>query len=101
MEIAMTDARPGALDRLMAEYREALDGEVARSGAVRRVRDYVMMRRPVAPLEGLHWQRIAAAVLIASMLGGAVDLLLPERVTDPVDVAIVEALYDLDQPGTR
>jgi hypothetical protein len=65
------------------------------------VRDNVMLRRSASPLAGLPWQRIAAAVLVAGMLGGAVDLLLPERSTDAVDATIVGALYDLDQLGTQ
>jgi hypothetical protein len=94
----MTDGR-GDLDRLLAEQRDVFDAEIARSGAVDRVRDTVLAHRAADSLFVLHWQRIAAAVLIAGMLGGAVGLLLPERRADPVDVAIVD-LYDMDQPGS-
>lgn len=94
----MTDGR-GDLDGLLAEQRNRFDAEIAQSGAVRRVRDTVLARRSTDSLFDLHWRRIAAAVLIAGMLGGAVGLLLPERRVDPVDVAIVD-LYDMDQPGT-
>jgi hypothetical protein len=98
MEVGMSDLPRGdRFDRLMVEHREALDREIARSGALERVRDNVMLRRSVDPLQGLHWQRIAAAVLIAGMLGGAVDLLLPEQIVDPVDVA----LYDLDRSDAQ
>jgi hypothetical protein len=93
----MTDGRSD-LDRLLAEQRDRFDAEIARSGAVDRVRDIVLARRSTDSFFDLHWQGIAAAVLIAVMLGGAVGLLLPERRVDPVDVAIVD-LYDMDQPG--
>lgn len=94
----MTDGRSD-LDRLLAEQRDRFDAEIARSGAVERVRDTVLARRSVDSLFGLHWQSIAAAVLVAGMLGGAVGFVLPERRVEPVDVAIVD-LYDMDQPGT-
>lgn len=94
----MTDGRSD-LDRLLAERRDQLDSEIARSGAPDRVRDSVLARTSTDTLIGLPWQRIAAAVLVAGMLGVAVDLLLPERPADPVDVAIVD-IYDMDQSGT-
>ncbi len=92
----MRDARRDDLDRLVAEHREALDREIARSGAARRVRDNVM-RRAADPLAGLSWRRIAAAVLVAGALGVTVDLLLPEPNND--DVMMVSALDALDLPG--
>jgi hypothetical protein len=94
----MRDIRRDDLEKLMAEERNALDGEIARSGAPRRVRDSVM-RRSADPLAGLSWQRIAAAVLVAGMLGGAVDLLLPEPGAD--DVTMVSALDMLDLPDAQ
>ncbi|MGH6925059.1 MAG: hypothetical protein ACRED5_15100 [Propylenella sp.] len=97
----MTEPRRGeeALARLIAEHRGALDAEVARSGALPRVRDNVLMRSSYDPLQGLSWRRVAAAVLVAGMLGGAIDLVLPERAPDTADVAIVGVLEDFDQLG--
>ncbi len=89
--------RTDPLDRLLSGHRAALDAEVARSGAPERVRDAVLRLYSADPLAGLHWQRIAAAVLVAGMLGGAVDLLMPERATEAVDVAFADALYVVDQ----
>jgi hypothetical protein len=94
----MRDVHRDDLGRLMAEERDALDREIARSGASRRVRDSVM-RRGADPLAGLSWQRIAAAVLIAGMLGGAVDMLLPEPSVD--DVTMVSAIDILDLPDAQ
>lgn len=97
----MTERRhDAALDRLFAGEREALDREIARSGAAARVRDTVLARATANPLAGLHWRRIAAAVLVAGMLGCAVDLMLPDRTPDSFDVAIVDPFYDLAQPGS-
>jgi hypothetical protein len=93
--------RTGPLDRLLAEHRAVLDAEVVRSGAPTRVRNAVLTLYSADPLAGLRWQRIAAAVLVAGMLGGAVDLLAPEGATESVDVAIVDALYVLDQPDEQ
>lgn len=87
------------LDRLLMEHREALDREIARAGAAKRVRDRAM-RRASDPLADLPWQRIAAAVLVAGMLGGAVDLLLPEQSADPAEVTMVSALDEFD-PGAQ
>ncbi len=94
-------AHSGGLDRLIAEHRAALDAEIAGSGALLRVREGVLMRAPGDPLDGLQWRRVAAAVLVAGMLGGAVDYLRPESVAEPVGVAAVDVLYDLDWPEPR
>lgn len=97
----MTNApQNGELDRLIAKHRTALDEEIAASGALRRVRHGVLMRASVDPLAGLHWRRVAAVVLVAGMLGGAVDLILPDNAADSFNVATVDALYDLES-GTR
>jgi hypothetical protein len=82
-------------------HRAALDAEIVGSGALERVRENVLARHSGNPLAGLPWQRIAAAVLVAGMLGGAVDLLMPDRSAETVDVAIADALYVIDQPDSR
>jgi len=93
--------RHSELHRLLAGERDALDREIARSGALVRIRGNVLRRATADPLAGLHWRRIAAAVLIAGMLGCAVDLLLPARAPDPVDVAIVDTPYEFDLSAAR
>jgi ABC-type cobalamin transport system ATPase subunit len=93
--------RADPLELLIEAHRATLDADIVRSGALGRVRDNVLARHSVDPLAGLQWQRIAAAVLIAGMLGGAVDLLMPDRSTETVDVAFSEALFVIDQPDSQ
>ncbi len=89
----MTDG----LHRRLAAYAAAIDAEIARSGALARVRRNVLQRRPAGVFLDISWRRIAAAILVAGMLGGAVDLMLPDRqAADSFDVAIVDPLYALD-----
>lgn len=86
-----------ALDRALGGARQALDDEIARSGALQRLRWQTLARLPLNALEGLGWHRVAAAVLIAGMLGGATDLLLPEPVTDTADVVMLDPLSGVDE----
>jgi hypothetical protein len=86
-----------ALDRTMAAARGELDDQIGRSGAVRRVREAALARTPQSPLGRTDWRRIAAAVLVASVLGGAMDLVLAGRGGEVADVAMVDpVLYGLD-----
>jgi hypothetical protein len=73
------------VDAAIVAMRSSLDRELARSGAVARLHDRVLERKAAAPFAGLRWQRVAAAVLIAGMLGGLTDLLLPERAAQQPD----------------
>jgi hypothetical protein len=75
------------LDRSFAEHRAALDREIAGAGSVVRVKQSVS-KYAATPLAGFRWRRLAAAVVLAGMLGGALDLMLPERTFDQFDVAI-------------
>ena len=72
-----------ALDTALGTLRDEIADTVARSGAAERVRVRTLQRLPADPLFGLPWQRIAAAVLVAGMLGAALDLVLikPEAPT--------------------
>jgi hypothetical protein len=88
----MTDG----LHRRLAAYAAAVDAEIQRSGALGRVRRNVLQRRPAGIFLDISWRRIAAAILVAGMLGGAIDLMLPDRQADSFDVAIVDPLYALD-----
>lgn len=83
--------RERAVDRMLDEARTALDTEIAASGAVERVRRAALARRSANPLAGLPWQRVAAAVLVAAMLGGALDILvLPDPPSDPAELALID-----------
>ena len=90
----MTELPRYDLQSRLAGYGAALDADIARSGAADRVRRNVLRHR--ATLAGISWQRVAAAVLVAGMLGGAVDFVFSERAADPFDVALVDPLYGLE-----
>jgi hypothetical protein len=79
------------LDRGIANGRDDLDRTVDDSGASARVVRRVLARVAPDPLAGLRWQRIAAAILVAGMLGGALDLVMPEP-ADPLDLVMLDPL---------
>ncbi len=88
--------RERELDVRLAAHRDALDTEITRGGALDRVRRGVLRRRPSDLLAGIPWRRVAAAVVVASIVGGALDLALPDQAPDSFDVAFVDPLLDLD-----
>jgi hypothetical protein len=94
----MTDRALDVLDRVMLEFRAELDREIADSGAPARVRSRTLSRL-ADPMERMPWRRIAAAVLVAGMLGAALDLVLPERDAYPPEVAFIDPLAGLDEAG--
>lgn len=87
------------LDRRIEAERAASERRVADSGAVERLRRRALGSIPGDPLVGFGWQRLAAAMLVAGMLGGAFDLLLPERLSEPAEAAFLGPLYGDDAEG--
>ena len=85
-----------ALDRRFAAERRALDQEIARSGALARLLGIPGRPNTSDALAGISWRQVAAGVLIAGMLGGALDLLLPAPPADPVEIALVDPLAGYD-----
>lgn len=87
------------LDRALAEHRDGLDREIARSGAVSRL----LGRLPVAadPLGGFRWRAVAAATLVAAVLGGALDLALIDRSVEPAETELLDPLAALDEADIR
>jgi hypothetical protein len=85
-----------SLDRRLATERNALDQEIARSGALARLRGLPGRRNTADALAGISWRRVAAGVLFAGMLGGALDLMLPSPPADPVEIALVDPLAGFD-----
>jgi hypothetical protein len=83
----------------LAEHREMLDREIAAAHTVTRLKRG-LMRQVAGPLAGMDWRRIAAAVVVAGMLGGALDLMLPDSGADQVDIAILDPL-DLENMGVE
>jgi hypothetical protein len=97
----MTEPGRDTLQSHLDTYRQTLDGEIRKSGSLERVRRNVLMRRSGNFLAGIPWQRVAAAILVAGMLGGAVDLALPQQSVDSIDVAVVDPLYAIDGAGAQ
>lgn len=86
-------------DSDLAEHREMLDHEIAGAHTLARLKRS-LARHSSGPLAGMDWRRLAAAVLIAGMVGGALDLMLPDTVADQTDIAILDPL-DLDSAGAE
>jgi hypothetical protein len=85
------------LDRAIATARGELDDTISRSGALGRVRQAALARFPRSPLGRIGLGRIAAAMLVAGILGGAMDLILAGQEAETADVAVVDpVLYGLE-----
>jgi hypothetical protein len=84
------------LDRGLAADRARLDAEIAGAGAVARLGRLAARRGPAGILAGVPWRRVAAAMIVAGMLGGAFDLMLPSPQPDPIEMALVDPLAGLD-----
>ena len=82
---------PRDLERQFRDLRDFVDGDVSRAGAVSRVKGNVL-REATRPLGGLDWRRLAAGVVLAGVLGGALDLMLPEPSPEPSEIAILDPL---------
>jgi hypothetical protein len=90
------------LDRRLAAGRDEIDAEIARSGALARLGRLSERHAPAGFLAGIPWGRVAAGVLIAGMLGGALDyLVLPQSAAEPIDLALVDPLDTFDNVGSR
>jgi hypothetical protein len=83
----------------LAGHREMLDRDIAGAHTVARLKRS-LARHAGGPLAGMDWRRVAAAVLVAGMLGGALDLMLPDAGADQTDIAILDPL-DLDGAGAE
>ncbi len=85
------------LDRGIATARGEIDDAIGRSGAVGRVRKAALARLPPSRLGRIGFGRIAAAMLVAAILGGAMDLILAGQEGETADVALVDpVLYGLE-----
>ncbi len=88
------------LDRKLAAERDALDADILRSGAIARLGRLSSQRISAGFLADVPWRRVAAGVILAGMLGGGLDLMLPAPVSDPLEMALVDPLAGFDA-GTR
>ncbi len=87
----MDDAR---LDALLAGARGEIDAEIAASGAPSRIRT-AALAEAATPFARLPWRRIAAATLVAALLGGAADFAFFSP-GDTTDLAMNEPLFAFD-----
>ena len=83
------------LDRALAAHRDVMDQEIARSRAASGIRRRLLSHISADPLAGIAWRSVAAAMLVAGMLGGAIDLVLPEPL-ESTDMAMLDPLDTLD-----
>ena len=84
------------LDRALAADRHSLDAEISRSGAIARLGRLSARHTSAGLLADVPWRRVAAGVILAGMLGGALDLMLPSPQPDPIEMALVDPLTGLD-----
>ena len=85
-----------ALDAALAAHRDNIDRDIARAGATERVAQRVLARLPAAAFDSLPWRRVAAAMVVAGALGGAMSLVLPDQAAEASDVAAVDPLLSWD-----
>ena len=90
-----------SFDRSLAAEREALDAEIARSGAVVRLGHLTGRSTAAGYLAEIPWRRVAAGVLLAGMLGSVLDLILPGPASDPIEVALFDPLDAADGADIR
>lgn len=89
------------LDSALAGFRQTLDREVIEAGATDRLRRRLLAQLPAQAMATFGWQRMAAAVLVACALGGAMDLLLPQPENLSSDLVMLDPLYVLDETEFR
>jgi hypothetical protein len=93
--------RERSLDRGFAELRRDLDRTIESEAALERVRRVVLARLPERMSPRLHWSRIAAAVVVAALLGGAMDYVLADDSKAISELAMVDPLYAADTTATQ
>lgn len=89
------------LDSALNAHRDSLDREIDLSGAAERVRRRVLGSIPAAVLGRLHWRRMAAAMVVAGALGGAMNLALPEQAAEASDLRGLDPLLSLHDTALR
>jgi hypothetical protein len=87
------------LDEAISAARDAEVADPALAAVAERVRSRAARLRRSA-FNGFPWQRIAAAMLVAGMLGGVADLAFVERgVGVAADLALLDPLAALEEVG--
>ena len=95
---AWENERP--LDRRLAQHRATIDSEIAQSGAAARIRRNLLARLATDPSSAIPWRSVAAAMLVAGMIGGAIDLVLPEPL-ESADIVMLDLFDALDGADMR
>lgn len=85
-----------ALDGAIERLRDELDAEIGAGGALERLRDGMLAHLRDQPTAGLPWRRIAAGMVLAAVLGGAVDHVLADDPARWSELALVDPLYAAD-----
>lgn len=80
------------LDQALRSARDTLDLEARLAGAGERVRRSALARIPANPLAGIEWRKLAAAVLVAGVLGGGADFLLADPAADAPELVMLDPL---------
>jgi hypothetical protein len=89
-----------AIDAGLVRVRDALDAEIAASGAVARVEAATLAAVPPRPVNGRRWATVAAAAVAAAVLGAVVDVTLLAPFGGPsFEVVILDPLI-FDPAGT-
>ena len=76
------------------------DERIAATGALDRVKAGALQRLPMRASLPMSWRRIAAAMVMAGVLGGAMDVYLIER-QDLADVVALDPLLGLDDTSLQ
>jgi hypothetical protein len=90
------------LDRAMTAARGEIDAAIGGAGAVERLREATLARLPRPRIGTAAWRGIAAAMLVAGVLGGALELIATEQAGETADIAVVDpVLYGLEPTETQ
>jgi hypothetical protein len=88
------------LDRKLVTDRAEIDTEIALSGALDRIGRLSGRYASAGFIAGIPWRRVAAGVILAGVLGGALDyLVVPQLTSEPIDLALIDPLGGLDAMG--
>ena len=88
------------LDRLLHAQGMEDDERIAATGALDRVKAGALQRLPMRASLPMSWRRIAAAMVMAGVLGGAMDVYLIER-QDLADIVALDPLLGLDDTSLQ
>jgi hypothetical protein len=89
-----------AVEKRLAEVRDAMDREIAATGAAERVRAAVLAAIPRRRLQARRWAAVAAAVVVAAALGAVADVaILAPAGSESFEVVVLDPLA-FDPTGT-